>query len=81
MKFKITLLVMAGITLTSFNSCWVRVGGPPRAPRMHHERHGRGPRTYVQPENNGLQNSYASPSILQPSAELPNEGFTALNFD
>jgi hypothetical protein len=63
MKFKITLLIMAGITLISFNSCFVRVGGHARVPRVHHERHGRGPHTYVQPENNGLKNSFAVPLI------------------
>jgi hypothetical protein len=68
MKTKIILVIIAAVALTSFNSCALRIGGRVRAP--HERREGRG-RSDVQPLNNGLQNSFA-PSMLQPSAQLPN---------
>jgi len=78
MKVKITLLIVAAIALTSFNSCAVRVGGHVRVPRERHERHDRG---YVQPLNNGLQNSFTTPSIFQPSTQVQVKNFSQLNFD
>ncbi len=63
MKSKIKLLVIAGITLVSFSSCAVRIGGHARVPRERHERRGRGERGFTDPQNNGLQNSFASPFI------------------
>ncbi|HYV91189.1 MAG TPA: hypothetical protein VE978_05375 [Chitinophagales bacterium] len=86
MKFKPLLLIMAVATLVSLNSCFVRVGGA-RVPRVHHERHGRGPRTYVQPDNSGLRSSFApkspfeAPYVLQQSAQPPAAIFTVLKFD
>jgi hypothetical protein len=81
MKLKITLLIVAVLAFASFESCAVRIGGHVRVPRERHERRGRGDRSYVQPLNNGLRNSFATPSIFQPSAEVPIGDFTILYAD
>ena len=76
MKSKITVLVMAGIALVSFSSCeiFVRGGG-------HGRGHGHGDRDYVQPPNNGLQNSFVAPSLLQSPGLLPPNTIAILNTD
>jgi len=66
MKIKITLVLIAVIALTSFNSCSLRIGG--RGGRGHeHQERGH---SYVQPLNNGLQNSFAAPVPHQPKTLL-----------
>ena len=80
MKFKITLLLMAGIALASFSSCEIFVRGEGHGHR-HHEHHEHSNRDNIQPVNNGLQNSFASPSLFQPTAQLAIKGACVLNLD
>ena len=81
MKSKITLILLTSISLFSFSSCaiWVRDPG-----QMHHGRwghHEHGDRDYVQPPDNGLQHSLLTPSILQPSEQVPLQNNTLLTIN